>query len=301
MMKSKYRNLKMEYEEEIEVIQEKYLEPGVELPFEEEEVEDDGEEYQVKHEILDFGHEREKNEDSDDEEEEKDVEEYDEEGNLITHPKHYESEEEEEEEKEKYQKEDLEEIDKKTALQVCIKLIEYFMKIESQLTYEEEFIYRRYTIFHENRWQEMMNLNSIGLTTILDNTFDINLLMYLYEMIDIEDYTMMDKLRHMICDEVIYYKKNDKNLKKKYSTIDYFEIYSKDDFEMIESSILVDLIKDTELFNEMDYATFIKKDDTLFEYHKDDMKEYSIQKVDDVKIVSLNDLYNLCLDRFEEK
>lgn len=286
----------MDYEEEIEVVQEKYLEPSVELPFEEEEVEEEGEEFQVKHEFPDFGHIREKDDESDDEEEEKEKDEYDEEGNLITHSTHHESDEED---VETYQKEDLEKIDEKSALQVCIKLVEYFMKKESQLTYDEEWVYRRYTIFHENQWQEMMNSNQIGLTTILNDTKDINILMYLYEMIELKDYTMMDKLRHLICDEVIYYKKNDKKLKKKYSSIDYFEIYSKDDFMEIDSSILIELILDTERFDEIDFCTFMKKEDTLYEYHKDDIEEYSIQKIQEVKIVSLNDLYNLCLDNIE--
>ena len=174
------------------------------------------------------------------------------------------------------------------------------MKKESQLTYDEDFVYRRYTIFHENQWQEMMNSNQIGLSTILDDTIDINILMYLYEMIELKDYTMMDKLRHLICDEVIYYKKNNKILKKKYSTIDYFEIYSKDDFKEIDSSVLIDLIRDTERFDEIDFCTFVKKKDTLYEYHKDDMKEYSIQKVEDVQIVTLNDLYNCCLDKEDD-
>lgn len=294
----------MDYEEEIEVIQERYLEPGVELPFEEEEVEEDGEEYQVKHEIPDFGHEREKESDDEEEEEEKNVEEYDEEGNLITHPKHYESEEEEEEEeKEKYQKDDLEEMDEKSALKVCINMIEHYMKEESQLTYEEEFVYRRYTIFHENKWQEMMNSNKIGLTTILQKIVDFNILMYFYEMIYLEDYTMLDKLRHLICDEVIYYKNTDKTFKKKYSKVDYFEIYSKDDFEEISPSILVDLICDTEHFNEVDYCIFIKKEDKLYEYNKDDLTssyEYTMQNIKEVEIVTLNDIYNICLDRLQK-
>ncbi len=297
----------MDYEEEIEIVGERNLEPSLELPFEEEEKEEEGEEYQVKHEVPDFGHEREKNEDSDDEEEEvEEKEEYDEDGNIITHPKHYESEEEEEEDEEKYERDDLEPIDEKSGLKFCVQMIEHFMKGESQMTYNEEYIYRRYTIFHENKWQEMMNSNQIGLNTIHQTPFDINLLMYLYEMIYTKDYTMLDKLRHLICDEVIYYKKMDKKLKKKYSTIDYFEIYSKDDFENISPTDFIELINDTEHFQEIDYCTFIKKEDKLYEFNFEDKTssyEYSMQNIEEVEIVSLMDLYNLCLDslqKFEE-
>jgi|LauGreDrversion4_2_1035121.scaffolds.fasta_scaffold40373_3 hypothetical protein len=297
----------MDYEEEIEIVGERNLEPSLELPFEEEEKEEEGEEYQVKHEVPDFGHEREKNEDSDDEEEEvEEKEEFDEEGNLITHPKHYESEEEEEEEEEKYERDDLEPIDEKSALKFCVQMIEHFMKGESQMTYDDEYVYRRYTIFHENKWQEMMNSNKIGLNTIYQTPFDINLLMYIYEMIYTKDYTMLDKLRHLICDEVIYYKKMDKKLKKKYSTIDYFEIYSKDDFENISPSDFIELIHDTEHFQEIDYCSFMKKNDKLYEVNFEDRTssyEYSMQNIEEVEITSLMDLYNQCLDslqKFEE-
>ncbi len=295
----------MDYEEEIEIVEERNLEPTHELPFEEEEREEEGEEYQVKHEVPDFGHEREKNEDSDEEEEEeKKEEEYDEEGNLITHPKHYESEEEdEEEEEEKYERDDLEPMDEKTALKISVQIFEHFMKGESLLTYDEEYIYRRYTIFHENKWQEMMNSNKIGFNTIHQTPFDINLLMYFYEMIYTKDYSMLDKLRHLICDEVIYYKKMDKNLKKKYSTVDYFEIYSKDDFESISPSDMINLITDTEHFQEIDYCIFMKKEDKLYEVNLEDKTssfEYSMQRIEEVEIVSILDLYNLCLDRLEK-
>ncbi len=297
----------MDYEEEIEIVEEKNLEPTQELSFEEEEREEDGEEYQVKHEIPDFGHEREKNEDSDEEEEEeKEKEEYDEEGNLISHPKHYESDEEEEKDEEKYERDDLEPMDEKSALKISVQIFEHYMKEESLMTFDEEYIYRRYTIFHENKWQEMMNSNKIGMNTIHQRPFDINLLMYLYEMIYTKDYTMLDKLRHLICDEVIYYKKTDKNLKKKYMKIDYFEIYSKDDFENILPSDLIQLITDSEHFLEIDYCTFIKKNDKLYEVNMEDKTssyEYTIQNIEDVHIFSLNDLYNLCLDelqKFEE-
>jgi hypothetical protein len=294
----------MDYEDEIEIVSEIHLEPSNELPFEEDEVEEGGEEYQVKHEIPDFGHEREKNEDSD-EEEEDEKEEYDEEGNLITHPKHYESEEEEEEEEEKYERDDLEPMDEKSGLKVSVQLIEHYMKEESLMTYDEEYVYRRYTIFHENKWQEMMNSNKISINTIHQRPFDINLMMYLFEMIYTEDYLMMDKLRHLICDEVIYYKKTDKNLKKKYANIDYFEIYSKDDFENISPLDIIQLINDSEHFQEIDYCTFMKKNDKLYEVNFEDKSssyEYSMESIqeEDVKIYTLMDLYNLCLDRLQK-